>query len=292
MSNVVSPHSTFPRSLMFVPANRTHMFVRAFESEAHALIFDLEDAVPPSHKEAARDALLSVDPPATWTRPIFVRINAHDSGIFEEDLRAATNMRASIAGIVLPKVESAAQVVAIDRAIASCEAPGQSLALILLIETPAGVMRVAEIADCGVQRVVALAFGAEDYRAGMRLDALAPSLANFARASVVNAAAAVGISAIDGPFLQFDAPEVLRAATLDARALGFHAKFAIHPVQLNVIHEAFADGAVAGGIDRAWALRAAEVYAQAERDGHGSVALDGRMIDEATMKRVREVLDG
>jgi citrate lyase subunit beta / citryl-CoA lyase len=282
--------SAFPRTLLFVPANRTDMFARAFASDAEAIIFDLEDAVPDANKEAARAALMSLDRPANFGRPIFVRLNVHGSEHFEQDLRAATSMRVAIAGVVLPKVERAAQVVAVDKAIANYEAPGRTLALILLIETPAGVMRVAELADCGVKRVVAFAFGTEDYRAGMRIDALDPALADFARSTVSNAAAAAGVAAIDSPFLQFDSPEVLRATVLHARALGFTAKFAIHPVQLSTIHDAFADRAVSGSIDRGWALRAMEAYERATRDGQGSVALDGRMIDEATMKRVREVL--
>ena len=74
------------------------------------------------------------------------------------------------------------------------------------------------------------------------------------------------------------------------RALGFHAKFAIYPSQVSVIHQAIGVGAVAGGLNRVWALRAVEAYERAGRDGQGGVTLDGPMIDEATMKRVREVL--
>lgn len=280
----------FPRSLLFVPANRSNMFAKAFASDAGAIIFDLEDAVPNANKQAAREALLSMEPPASWTRPIFVRLNPQGSEYFEEDLRAAMHMRASIAGLVLPKVERAAQVVAVDQALESYAVQKQSLVMILLLETPAGVMRAAELADCGVKRVVAFAFGTEDYRAGMRLDALDPALADFARATVSNAAAAVGIVAIDSPLLQFDTPDVLRASVLHARAMGYSAKLAIHPVQLKTIHDAFDNRAVAGGIDRAWALRAMQEYERAERDGRGTLALDGRMIDEATMKRVRDVL--
>ena len=280
----------FPRSLLFVPANRSNMFAKAFASDAGAIIFDLEDAVPNANKQAAREALLSMEPPASWTRPIFVRLNPQGSEYFEEDLRAAMNMRASIAGLVLPKVERAAQVVAVDQALESYAVQKQSLVMILLLETPAGVMRAAELADCGVKRVVAFAFGTEDYRAGMRLDALDPALADFARATVSNAAAAVGIVAIDSPLLQFDTPDVLRASVLHARAMGYSAKLAIHPAQLKTIHDAFDNRAVAGGIDRAWALRAMQEYERAERDGRGTLALDGRMIDEATMKRVRDVL--
>lgn len=282
--------AAFPRTFLFVPANRADMFTRAWESDAQAVILDLEDSVPAAHKEAARNVLLTLELPANWERPVFVRLNSHGSDEFEKDLRTVTTMRTPVAGVVLPKVEYAAQVVAVDKVIAELERPDQSLALILLVETPAGVMRVAELADCGVKRVYAFAFGAEDYRAGMRLDTLDPALADFARAAVSNAAAAAGVQAIDAPLLHVDTPDVLRAAAERARALGFAAKFAIHPSQVSVIHEAFAPNALAGGIDRAWALRALEAYERAVRDGKGSVALDGRMIDEATMKHVREVL--
>jgi citrate lyase subunit beta/citryl-CoA lyase len=183
----------------------------------------------------------------------------------------------SLAGVVLPKVERADQVRAAQKA--------QPLALVLLIETPGGVMRAAELADCGVNRVVAFAFGAEDYRAGMGVDVLDPALADFARATVSNAAAAAGVPAIDAPLLTLDDPDRLRAAARRAKALGFQAMFAVHPAQIPVIHEGFA-----GGADRAWALRAVDAYERAARDGHGSVALDGRVIDEATMKRARDIL--
>lgn len=276
---------SFPRSLLFVPANRTEMYARAWASEAEAIIFDLEDSVPAAHKAVARDALVSLQPPEGWTRPIFVRLNSYGTESFALDLRAATGTAAPLAGVMLPKVERAAQVRAADAAIATAERSDQPLALILLIETPGGVLRVAELVDCGVARVAAFAFGAEDYRAGMRVDALDPSLADFARATVSNAAAAAGVPAIDAPLLQVDDPERLRTATTHARALGFQAKFAIHPSQLPVIHEEFAAGA-----DRAWALRAVAAYERAARDGHGSVALDGWMIDEATMKRARDIL--
>jgi citrate lyase subunit beta/citryl-CoA lyase len=219
----------FPRSLLFVPANRTEMFARAWESEAEAVVFDLEDSVLPAQKGAARDALVTLSPPKGWTRPIFVRVNALGTDNFDLDLRAMASTAISLAGVVLPKVERADQVRAAQKA--------QPLALVLLIETPGGVMRAA------------------------------------------------GVPAIDAPLLTLDDPDRLRAAARRAKALGFQAMFAVHPAQIPVIHEGFA-----GGADRAWALRAVDAYERAARDGHGSVALDGRVIDEATMKRARDIL--
>ncbi|MSR07632.1 MAG: CoA ester lyase [Gemmatimonadetes bacterium] len=268
---------TFPRSLLFVPANRAAMFAHAWESEAEAIVFDLEDSVPAGQKAAARDALTALRPPDGWARPIYVRLNACGTPHFEADVRAVA--RAPIAGVILPKVEHASDIQAADSALAP------SLSLILLVETPGGLLRLAELADCGVRRVAALAFGAEDYRAGLGVDALDPALGDFARASVVNAAAAAGVPAIDAPELQVNDADRLRTTTRRARALGFRARFAIHPSQVPVIHEEFA-----GGEDRAWALRAVEAYERAAGQGHGTVALDGRMIDEATMKRARDIL--
>lgn len=260
------------------------MFARAWESDAHAVVFDMEDAVPPDRKADARDAMLSLQVPDGWMRPVYVRCNPVGTEHFDADIGAVARMTAPLAGVVLPKVERAVDVREADQALAA-GMRGEGLALVLFIETPAGVLRLAELVDAGVTRVQAYAFGGEDYRAGLGVDALDPATADFARASVSNAAAAAGVPAIDSPLLRFDDPEALRVETRRARALGFSAKFAIHPSQLGVINEEFAVGG-----DRAWAQRAVEVYERAAREGRGTAALDGRMIDEATLKRARDIL--
>jgi citrate lyase subunit beta/citryl-CoA lyase len=253
------------------------MFDRAWESEAEAIVFDLEDSVPAAEKKAARDAVSALKPAAGWTRPVFVRFNGLGSADFDADVRAVTG--APFAGVILPKVERASQVQSAEAKIA------KALKLILLIETPGGVLRLAELVDCGVSRVAAFAFGGEDYRAGIGVTALDPVLADFARASVVNAAAAARLPAIDAPELQVDNADRVQASARRAKSLGFQSKFAIHPSQVAVIHQALGEGE-----DRAWAARALEAYERAVREGQGSVALDGRMIDEATMKRARDIL--
>ena len=139
--------ASFPRSLLFVPANRTEMFARAWESEVQAIVFDLEDSVPAAQKGAARDTLVSLQPPEGWTRPIFVRVNAHGTGNFDLDLRAAASTVIPLAGVILPKVERAAQVREADKALAIRERSDRPFSLILLIETPGGVLRVSELAD-------------------------------------------------------------------------------------------------------------------------------------------------
>ncbi len=91
---------SFPRSLLFVPANRPEMFARAWSSEADAVVLDLEDSVPVEQKAAARDALASLDPPAGWAGRVFARLNACSSVDFDLDVEAA--VAAPLAGVVLP----------------------------------------------------------------------------------------------------------------------------------------------------------------------------------------------
>ena len=276
---------SFPKSFLFVPANRVGMFPRAWESAAEAVIVDLEDSVLPANKAEAREVMAKVSPPASWARPVFVRVNPYGTDDFEHDLSAAHVSAISFAGVVLPKVERVDYVREAEKLVIAYERPDKPLSMVLLIETPLGVMRAAQLAECGVKRVAALAFGAEDYRAGMGVDALDPALADFARSTVSNAAAAAGMRAIEAPMLKFDDTDRLRTTARHARALGFKSMFAIHPSQVPIINEEFG-----GGADRAWAQRVVDAYERAARDGHGSVALDGRMIDEATMKRARAIL--
>lgn len=275
--------SSVPRSLLFVPANRPAMLEHAWASDAGGIVLDLEDSVPAAQKTAAREVISALRPPTGWTRPIYVRLNSYGSPDFDADL--GPTLAAPINGVMLPKVERADDVRAVDVVLAASQRADPPLALILLIETPGGIARSAELADCGVKRVVAFAFGAEDYRAGIGVDALDPALADFARATVVNAAAAARVNAIDAPLLHLNDVDRLRTAARHAHALGFHSKFAIHPSQVPVINEEFARGA-----DRAWAQRAVDAYERAASEGQGSVSLDGRMIDEATMRRAREIL--
>jgi citrate lyase beta subunit len=274
---------TFPRSLLFVPAHRTAMFDRVWGSDAQGAVFDLEDSVPTDQKPAAREAVTALQIPKGWSRPVFVRLNGSDSADFDADIRAAASSPA--AGVILPKVERAAQVRAADAAISARERSGHPLSLILLIETAGGVLRLPELVDAGVRRVAAFSFGAEDYRTSLGVDALDPVSGDFARIAISNAAAAARLPAIDAPYLRLDDAERMRAAARRARALGFHGKFAIHPSQVPVIHEEFATGE-----DRNWAQRVVEVYQRAVGEGKGAVAMDGRMIDEATVKRAREIL--
>ena len=166
----------------------------------------------------------------------------------------------------------------------AADALGPDRAILLLLETARGVVGAAGLAACGVPQVAALAFGAEDYRASMDAGVTPdPALFDFARLAIATAAAAAGLPAVDAPDLEVGDLDGLRASTRRARGLGFRARFAIHPSQVPVIHEALGDP----DADRRWAARVVEAYERAAAEGRGAASLDGRMIDAATLRRAR-----
>ena len=176
--------------------------------------------------------------------------------------------------VLIPKSEEPAE---LALAASVLEKAGSGARLAALIESARGVARAAEIAE-RTPRLAVLIFGAADYAAdlGQQVGAFQP---DFARAAVVNAAAAGGIAAIDSPFFALDEPEQLGAECSKARALGFYGKAAIHPAQLDAIAAAFSPTPA----ERELARRILE----AAPDGVG--VLDGRMIDVAMVRWARRI---
>lgn len=270
----------FPRSFLFVPADRPKLVESALRSGADAVVLDLEDAVAPDRKPVARENVRAVlDRPRPGGMPLFVRINAAGTPEAPLDLRALAGGAAS--GIVIPKAESAEGV----RRIA---ADAGGLPLILLLETPRGVLRAADLAESAGPALAALAFGAEDFRAAMRVETLeAGTLLGFVLSAVAVAAAAASVAAIDAPEMSLADHERLRARSVLARAAGFRAKFAIHPAQLATIHEVFAPTVE----QRTWAERVTRAYEEGSAQGLGSVRVDDRLVDAATVRHARGILE-
>jgi citrate lyase subunit beta/citryl-CoA lyase len=270
----------FPRSFLFVPANRPKLVDSAFRSGAEAIVFDLEDSVVPDQKGAAREAVRTALDEGRAGLPLFVRINAPDTREGELDVRAFAGTK--IAGLVIPKVESPA---AVRQAVA--DAAGTPL--ILLLETPRGIAHAPALAEAAGRALLALAFGAEDFRATMRVDTLDASdpLLAFALSTIAVSAAAVEARAIDAPEMDFADHDRLRARAAVARRAGFAAKFAIHPAQLPVIHEMFGPTSE----QRTWAERVTRAYEEGASKGLGSVRVDDRVVDAATVRRARQILE-
>jgi citrate lyase subunit beta / citryl-CoA lyase len=260
---------TLGPALLFCPADRPDRYAKAAE-RADAVILDLEDAVAPDRRGAARAALIEhpLDPART-----IIRVNAAGTAELDADLEAlaATDYRT----IMLAKAESPDQVVELE-----------GHAVIALCETARGVLAAPALA--ATDDVVALMWGAEDLVASLagtssrREDGTYRDVAGHARATVLLAAGAHGKAAIDAVHLDITDTEGLTAEAHDAAASGFAATACIHPGQVAPIRAAYlpAPGEVS------WA---ADVLAAA--DGHGGVFRHrGRMVDEPVLRHARAVL--
>lgn len=259
------------RSYLFVPGNRPERFDKAMAAGADAVIVDLEDAVPEADKASAREAI------ARWLTPeksVFVRVNSADSAWFVDDL--AVCALPGIAGVMLPKAESAEQVTRAAQRIG----PGHSV--IPLIETAIGVHDALAIARA--PQVARLAFGSIDFQFDVGIKGEHEELLYF-RSHLVLVSRLAGVQRpIDGVTTALDHPEQLRDDARRARRLGFGAKLCIHPKQLAPVHESFDPTAE----EIAWAQR---VLAAADEAAGAAVALDGKMVDRPVILKAQEIID-
>lgn len=285
------------RSNLSVPGHLKKMHGKASESQADVIMLDLEDSVPITEKINARaqviDSLLNLN----WeNKTVTVRINALDTPFAYRDLlEVAENAGQVIDAIVIPKVNHPGDIFFADRLLNGIEMhKNASLAtgIEASIETAEGLMRAAEIVQASC-RVKSLVFGIADYSAsiGARLvsisghgekeEELYPGHRwHFALSRMVMSAKAHGILAIDAPYGNFKDLDGLRRSTVMACALGCDGKWAIHPSQIDTINEVFTPSQQ----DIALAVKVIEANALAKAEGRGAVAVEGRMVDQATVR--------
>jgi citrate lyase beta subunit len=251
--------------VLFVPGHRPERFAKAAATRADQIAIDLEDAVPMPLKTESRSATIAWlgEQETALVRRWGVRINHPDSEAGRADIDALAAAPQRPGFVMIPKVESASAVA--DLAVAL---PG--VALIPMIESPAALLACLAIARAS-PAVSALLFGGYDYAvaAGFR-----PGTAgwHYPRAHLATVAAAVGIQSIDVPCVDLKDPAVLARELTEARELGFTAKAAIHPDQVDRIRAAFAPQED----ELAWAQQVIAASAAAEG---GVAVVDGRMID-------------
>lgn len=278
------------RSWMFVPGHRQRMIDKALGLDADALMLDIEDGVAPAEKDQARrligEALARERQPREPLR--FVRINAIGHRRMEDDLAAV--LRPGLDGLVLPKVESPAEVAAVESRVAAHEAAcGAPVKLLVAIESPAGLLAAPAIASCS-ERVAGLMFGAEDFGRELGLPASRQGEAQdllYARSALVVAAASARVQAVDGVWVDLRDPEGLQRFALQSRRLGFTGMSSIHPSQVAPINAAFRPGAEE--ID--YARKVIAAYEEAAARGDGSVAFGGQLIDRPIIERARRTLE-
>lgn len=266
------------RSLLFTPANRPQAFDKALAAGADCVCIDLEDAVPPDEKSAARpDAmafLASVT--AEDTLPArALRINALASVAGARDLAALADVAPQAGLIMLPKVSSAAEL----QLVASILDETDSAAgLIALVETAIGLSRVDEIAHA-TPRLRAVMFGGVDLSADLGVQ-MGSDTMRTARARIVQAARAGGVDVLDVPELDFRNTDAVTAAATNAAQNGFTGKAAIHPSNLAAINTAFTPSAEE-------IARAKDIIAAFEAAPNGLVVIDGKLIEAPVIKGMR-----
>ncbi|KGC06559.1 HpcH/HpaI aldolase/citrate lyase family protein [Burkholderia cepacia] len=263
--------SASARSWLFVPGNRPERFEKARAAGADAVIVDLEDAVPPDGKPAARDAVVAQLDAA---RPVWVRVNAADTAWFADDI-AVIAAHPGVAGVMLPKCDTRAQV---DAVLAHAH---RALELLPIVETAAGIAGLDQV--CAAPRVVRVAFGTLDFQVDLGIDGDGEALNAF-RSRIVLASRLAGIAPpVDGVSTFIDDPAAIERHARDARRFGFGGKLCIHPKQLDAVHRAYAWT----DAEQAWARRVLDAV---EASGGAAVALDGRMIDTPVILKARRIL--
>jgi citrate lyase subunit beta / citryl-CoA lyase len=271
------------RSVLYMPAANERALEKATSLPVDAIIFDLEDAVAPDAKEAARGkAVAAVASGRYGRRELTIRCNGLDTPWGHDDLLAAATSGA--AAVVVPKVSTAEEVERIVRALEDGGAPA-SLAVWAMIETPRAVFEVRAIA--GHPRVAALVMGTNDLARELRA-ALVPGrhplLPHLATA--LAAAREAGKVALDGVYNDVHDLDGFRAECVQGAEMGFDGKTLIHPGQVEVANDVWAPGPD----DVEHARRVIEAFDAALAEGKGVVTLDGRMIENLHVDNARRTL--
>ena len=269
-----------PRSWLFVPADSEKKIAKAIESEADAIIFDLEDSVVPGQKAAARQILRKL-PKRSGGPDWWVRINPLGSQFHKEDLELIS--RGDVDGIVLPKAESGADIVQL------AHRTGTIPIHAIVTETAASLFNLLSYRD-PKSPLVAMSWGAEDLSAALGASSKYDEAGELsftyklARSLCLAGAVAAGVQPVDGVFADFRDEDGLRSEAEAARREGFTGKLAIHPAQVPIINAAFTPSAE--DIADAEAVVAAfEAHPDA-----GTVSVDGKMADRPHLEQARRVL--
>ncbi len=280
----------FPRrSLLFTPGDSRRKIEKGAGLAVDGLILDLEDGVALNRKAEARAVVGAALAEIDFGRiERLVRVNGLATEWFAADLAAAA--AAGPDAIVVPKVDSAADLARVDAALAALEAkngrPPGGIRLLVLIETPLGVLNLPEIARCG-GRLDGLILGGEDLAAGLGATRTPEGWELFyARSALVTAAAAYGLSAIDNISVDLDRHDRLAEEARQGRRLGFTGKMAIHPAQVPVINDCFSP--TPAEIETARRLIAA--YEAHQQAGAGAFAFKGRMVDRPIILAAQNTL--
>jgi citrate lyase subunit beta/citryl-CoA lyase len=280
-----SPSGPRPRrSALYMPGANERALEKARDIPADALILDLEDAVAPDAKAAARDRVCQAAASGSYgRREVTIRVNGLDTAWHADDLRAAA--LAGPAAVVVPKVGSAADVHAVQRALEAGGAPDHTM-IWAMLETPAAILRAQEIAGAS-DRLSVLVMGTNDLAKELHAEHVpgrGPLLAGLGLALL--AARAEGKVILDGVYNDVKDDAGLQAECLQGRQLGFDGKTLIHPGQVEPCNQAFAPSAAQIEESRA----VLEAWGVALAEGRGVATVNGRMIENLHVENARRIL--
>ncbi len=277
------------RSMLFLPGNNPNMLINGNCLGADAVIFDLEDAVAPAQKDAARILVRNTMRYMDFRGcERIVRINSIDTPYWQADLDEILPQKPDL--ILLPKTGTAQDALAADAYMTQVEErlsmePG-TVGLMPLIETALGVENAFAIASCS-KRVKALFLGAEDLTADLQCKRTKEGREiEYARTRLIVAARAAGVEVYDTPFTDVNDDEGIQKDASYAKGLGFTGKASISPRHVEVINQVFSPTQK----EIAYAYEVMDAIEQAKAQGKGAIALHGKMIDAPIVTRAKQTI--
>jgi len=291
------------RSILLVPASNWKMIQKTASAQADAVCIDLEDAVAPEDKEASRANIIRAYTELDFGNKLkMYRMNGLDTYFAYRDIiEIAEAAGDQIDLIVVPKVSSPKDIFVVETLLGQIESYKgftRPIGIEALIETAAGCVNIREIAAAS-ERLEAFVYGSGDYAASVQMpmasigeadenDELYPGHRwHHIMHSIVSAARAYGKRAIDGPFAGIKNTEGLIKACKIGRAMGFDGKWCIHPSQIETVNQTF----IPAEKDIQWARMVLNEYEAALQQGKGAISLNGKMIDVASLRMCRAIVE-
>ena len=289
------------RSCLSTPGSSDRFLAKAPTATADMTFLDLEDSVAPNEKVSARAKVVNAIKTQDWdNRVLCVRVNAWDTQwTYGDVIEVVGNAGSRLDEIMLPKVQNAAQVVAMDLLLTQVEKnsglPIGHIGIEAQIETALGLINVDEICRAS-PRLETIIFGPADFAASIEMPVLTGGVAipdypgdhfNYVFSRILMAGRASGLQVIDGPFLKVRELDALREFSQRSRMLGYDGKWALTPDQALVLNEVYSP--TQEQFDRAWDIL--EAYREATEENHaGAVMFGDEMIDEASRKMATKFL--
>lgn len=301
MSHTTAVPPRVQRSELAVPGSSPRMFQRALESDADCVFLDLEDAVAPDDKVAAREHVVTALNELDWaghSKTASLRVNGIATPYMYRDLIDVLERAGpAVDTVMVPKVDTAADLYMVGALLSQIETAvgiGHRIGIEILIESALGMSNVEAIAQAN-PRLEAMHYGPGDYAASVRARTteIGGLIADYpgdpwhyGLARMTVACRAHGLRVLDGPYSDFRDPDGLVVAAKRAAALGMDGKWAIHPSQIGPINEIFSPPEA----EVAQARRILDALDEAARQGHGAAQLDGKMIDAASARMAENVV--